>query len=232
MADSELVPKDTPKEVADRILEIAADPTKARVPNFDPRVGVTADFTWDGEPPNRLVLIGDSLTHGFQSGAIFNTDLSYGAIIAHELGWLDSYRYPRYPGFGGLPVNVELLLRDLEERFGPTLNAFETPLALFRARHFLDEIEDYWERGAGATAPAFGAINHCLAVYGWDLRDALSKTAKLCEDAIAAPNDDLLEQVIQNNGERAALRVYPRWDAEARDMTLFDAAGELGADGI
>jgi hypothetical protein len=231
MADSELVAPDTPEEVAEQILEIADDPAKGRVPNFDPRVGVAADFTWEGEPPNRLVLIGDSLTHGFQSGAIFNTDLSYGAIIAHELGW-DGYRFPRYPGFGGLPLNVELLLRDLEERFGPSLNAFETPLALFRARHFMDEIEDYWERGAGSTAPLIGKVNHNLAVYGWDLRDALDKTARTCVAAIAAPNDDLLEQVIENNGERAALRVYPHWDDASSKLTVFGAAGELAKEGI
>src|ERR1044072_708958 len=100
MADSDLVPPGAPKEVADRILEIAADPSTSRVPHFSHIVGAPADFTCEAEPENRIVLIGDSLTHGFQSGAIFNTDLSYGAIIAHELGWLD-YRFPPYPGFGG-----------------------------------------------------------------------------------------------------------------------------------
>lgn len=228
---AELVPEDAPDEVKKRAVKDARDPRSARRPQFDPKVGVDVALAPEGEPPNRVVLIGDSLTHGFQSGAIFNTDLSYGAIIAYELGWWDHYRFPRYSGLGGLPLNIELLLRDLEERFGPTLNVFETPLALFRARHLMDEIEDYWERGPGAAAPAIAAINHCLAVYGWDLRDALSKTAKTCEEWIAAPNDDLLEQVIENNGERAALRVYPHWDDESAELTLFGAAERLGAEG-
>jgi hypothetical protein len=231
MADIELVPKGTPKEVADRVREIAAKPAKARVPNFDPRLGVAGAAGGEGEPPNRLVLIGDSLTHGFQSGAIFNTDLSYGAIIAHELGWLDRYRFPRYPGYGGLPLNVEFLLRDLEERYGAAVNGLEMPLALFRARHLMDEIEDYWERGAGTHAPTIAGINHCLAVYGWDLRDALDKTARSCEETIGEPNDDLLKQVIENNGERAALRVYPHLDEAAKDLTVFGAAAKLGEEG-
>lgn len=231
MADSELVPQGTPEEVAERIREIADDPSKSRVPNFDPRLGVAVQTDWKGTPANRLALIGDSLTHGFQSGAIFNTDLSYGAIIAHELGCLDRFRFPRYAGYGGLPLNVEYLLRDLEERYGPTLNVLEMPLALFRARHLMDEIEDYWERGAGTSVPALATVNHCLAVYGWDLRDALSKTAKSCADLIKAPNDDLLEQVIQNNGERAALRVYPGWDDAAKELTVFEAAAKLGDEG-
>ena len=69
------------------------------------------------ERRHRLVVIGDSLTHGFQSGAIFNTDLSYAAIIARELGW-DGFRFPRYGGPGGIPLNIEYILRDLEQRFG------------------------------------------------------------------------------------------------------------------
>jgi hypothetical protein len=31
------------------------------------------------------------------------------------------------------------------------------------------------------------------SVYGWDQRDALTKTAKSCREAIKRPNDDLLD---------------------------------------
>jgi hypothetical protein len=161
---------------------------------------------------------------------VFNTDISYPAIISYELGWLDAYRYPRYPGHGGLPLNLELLLRDLEERFGSTVSAWEVPLALFRARGFMDEVEDYWERGPGRSAPLISAYNHALAVYGWDLRDTLSKTAASCAAAIEAPNDDLLSQIVQNNSERAALRVYPRWSDATSKMTLLEAASALSKD--
>jgi hypothetical protein len=218
----DLVPEDTPEEVKTRVVE---DP---RVPVFDPTLGRPVSTKPKGTPRHRLVAIGDSLTHGFQSGAVFNTDVSYPAIIAKELGWFDEFRYPRYSGHGGLPLNIELLLRDLEERFGSKVSAWELPLALFRARQFMDEVEDYWERGPGQTAPLLSAYNHCLAVYGWDLRDALAKTAASCEEAIAAPNDDILSQIVQNNGERAALRVYPHWSEATTHMTLFEAAAALG----
>src|SRR4051794_19515976 len=155
MADAtdEILPQDAPADVRRRAK---AGP---RVPEFDPRLGIDADPSGKGQPPNRVVAIGDSLTHGFQSGAIYNTDLSYPAIIASELGWFDHYRFPRYGGPGGLPINLELLLRDLEHRFGARLEPWELPLALFRARQFLDEVEDYWERGAGTTAPVLAAYN-------------------------------------------------------------------------
>jgi hypothetical protein len=219
--DSLKIPDGTPEEIAAVWLD------EPRVPNFDPTLGVTVSSKQRGIPKNRIVAIGDSLTHGFQSGAIFNTDLSYPAIIAHELGWSEGYRYPRYGGPGGLPFNVELLLRHLEERFGNHLSLWELPMALFAARSFLDGLEDYWERGPGASLPSTAGYNHDLSVYGWDLRDALSRTARLCESGIHEPRDDVVIQTIENDGYRAALRVYPSSEQD-RDKTLFDVARALG----
>lgn len=205
-----------------------------RVPVFDPTVGVRLAGTLPATsptPPNRLVTLGDSLSQGFLSGSVFATDLSYSAIIAHELGCLSSLRYPRYPGQGGIPLNLELLLRELEERVGPTLSLWEVPLALFTAREWMDRLEDYWERGPGATAPVTASYNHVLAMYGWDLRDVLERTARTCEAGLRTPRDDLLSQVVEGNSARAALRVYPRWDETTSTQTLLQAAQALGEDG-
>ncbi|MFD4180431.1 hypothetical protein [Rhodococcus sp. NPDC058514] len=221
---SERVPEDTPDSVRARVAE------GPREPEPDPTLRTVVRPRHKGAPPHRLVTIGDSLTHGMQSGAVFNTDLSYPAIIAYELGWLDRFRFPRYGGPGGLPLNLELLLRRIEKDFGPDPKVWDTPLALFAARSFMDEVEDYWERGPGRTVPALSTYVHDLAVYGWDLRDALSKTAATCADAIAAPNDNLIDQQVQNGSERAALRVYPGWSHAQRQMTLFQAAAALGED--
>ncbi|MFC8128305.1 hypothetical protein [Streptomyces sp. NPDC057302] len=201
-----------------------------RVPETDPKVGVDVSTQWAGDPRHRLVTIGDSLTQGFQSAAIFNTSLSYPAIVAHEMGCLPNFRYPLYGGFGGLPFNLELFLRDLEDRYGRTVDWWEAPLALFRARSVMDRVEDYWERGAGRSAPSTTAIMHNLAVFGWDLRDALSKSADECRKRIDVPKDDLVNQLVQNAGERAALRVLPTRPRTAGALTQLGAAAELGKD--
>jgi lysophospholipase L1-like esterase len=200
-----------------------------REPEWDPRVGVDlGHLTWRGTPRHRLVAIGDSVTHGYQSGAIFNTDISFPAIIAYELGWYDQFRFPRYNGHGGLPLNIELLLRDLEQRFGVQLDWWELPLAAFRARQLMDEVEDHWERGPGSAYPRVTGINHNLAVYGWDLRDALDRTAAWCAARLEQPKDDLLRQVAENNGDLAALYVLPNEPPAARALTVFGAAQKLG----
>jgi hypothetical protein len=221
-ADPAALPPDTPREVRERARR------EMRVPEFDPTLGIDVPPAPSrGTPPHRFVAIGDSLTHGFQSGAIFNTDLSYPAIVAAELGW-SGFRYPRYGGLGGLPFNIELLLRELEDRFGAEINPWELPFALFAARDWMDRSEDYWERGPGATPPVVSGYVHALAVYGWDLRDALSRTAETSLEAVETPRDDFLSQVIEHDSERAALRVYPLATPEARRMTLFDVARALG----
>ena len=202
--------------------------TEAREPVWDPTLGIPVGTAWQGKPTNRLVTIGDSLTQGFASGAIYQTDLSYSAIIAYELGW-DGLRYPIYGGPGGLPLNIELLLRVLEERFGAELSWWELPMALFAARQFADQVEDYWERGPGSVLPAPSATNHVLAMYGWGLRDALDRTADSCAAEIGQPIDDLVHQIVQNHSARAALRVLPRVTDADRRSTLFDAAAALGA---
>ncbi len=221
-----VLPEGTPQEVRDRVTP------EGREPSFDPTLGIAPPprppRPTGPTPQHRLVAIGDSLTHGFASGAVYATDLSYSAIIAHELGWQQSFRYPRYPGYGGLPFNLELLLRELEERYGSSLSLWELPGALFRAREWLDRAEDYWERGPGRTPPVVAAHNHALAVYGWDLRDVLSKTAASCEAALGTPKDDPIKQLVENHAERAALRVYPHWSKEVRSQTLLDAARALG----
>lgn len=218
------LPEGTPDDVVAR----AEQPP--RVPEFDPTVGIDVHVDRRGTPPHRLVAIGDSLLQGFQSGAVFHTDLSVPAIVAHELGVLPTFRYPRYGGPGGLPLNIELLLRRLEERHGPHPRPWQIPAALFTVRGYMDDVEDYWERGPGATAPVVAGYNHNLSCYGWDLRDALGRTAELCMSAIDTPVDNLLDQIVQNNGDRAALHVYPHWAAPQRSMTLFDAAAALGDD--
>ncbi|HEY2764890.1 MAG TPA: hypothetical protein VGJ13_12900 [Pseudonocardiaceae bacterium] len=199
-----------------------------REPVSDPTVGVPVATAWQGVPQHRLVSIGDSLTHGFCSGAIFATDLSYSAIIAHELGW-DGLRFPTYGGpGGGFPLNIELLLRDIEQFSGTDLDWWELPVALVRARGFMDQVEDYWERGAGSRLPPPSPTNHVLGVYGWDLRDALARTADVCAAEIVPPRDDLISQIVQNNGARAALRVLPRTTPADCRSTAFEAAAALG----
>lgn len=209
--------------------------SEAREPVTDPTLGIPVNVNRRGTPRHRLVTIGDSLTQGFQSGAIFNTKLSYPMIIAREMGWDKSMRYPTYGGPGdGLPFNLERLARELEQQYGDNLDWWDFVPGLVFVRNYLDKVEDYWERGEGSPLPSQRGINHNLAVYGWDLRNTLSRTADHCQ-AVLNQNkskDDLVTQVAEHHNERAALRVLnSARDSKGKALTPLQAAAALGAEG-
>ncbi len=220
-----------PKEVQER-----ASP---RAPVQDPTLGIAIHKPPAGEPPHRLVTIGDSMTHGFQSFAISNPHISYPAIVAQELGWYDQFRRPSYAGVGGLPLNLEYLARKIEEHYGPNVNPLELAWAVVQIYHWMDEVEDYWERGLGAQLPPRGEIMHNLGIYGWDLRDTLARTAETCAQAIAKEEQDRkkdnvhpTKQLVHQHNARAALRVLDSArDAAGRALTPLGAARALGEQG-
>jgi lysophospholipase L1-like esterase len=136
----------------------------------------------------QIVAIGDSLTQGFQSGAIeaSKSQWSYPAIIARSLG-LDvplDFRVPRIPG-PGLPVNIEALLHDVAGRVGNSVGTGEWIFRFpFLARRYLDEVEDYYERGGGQLPAKFRGIHQNLGVWGFTVREGLSLTPARCREVI------------------------------------------------
>ncbi|MBI4784187.1 MAG: hypothetical protein HY785_23145 [Oscillatoriophycideae cyanobacterium NC_groundwater_1537_Pr4_S-0.65um_50_18] len=236
------------KAVTPRMLDVQTPPdviiqAEPRRPETDPTLGIPVTVDRIGTPRHRLVTLGDSLTHGFQSAAIFNTSLSYPSLIAQELGWQSQFRYPTYKSPGdGLPLNLESLARSLESKFGDKIDWYEIPGAVLFANNYLNNIENFWEREAGSIPPdPKGPINHNLAVYGWDLRNTLSRTADNAQAVLNKnlPKNDLGEritdpigQITSYHNERAALRVLnSARNSEGVALSPIQAAIALGAEG-
>lgn len=224
----------TPDMLDDKTPQDVIIRSEARKPVTDPTLDISVNDKRQGTPQHRLVTIGDSLTHGFQSAAIFNTSLSYPMLIAREMGWDQHLRHPTYNGPGdGLPLNLERLARKIEQNFGESIDWWEFPLVLF-LRNYLNEVENYWERGSGSNPPKQGGINHNLAVYGWDLRNTLERNADVCQKVLDKnpPKDDYLRQVVEYHNERAALWVLnSARNSQGNALTPLQAAAELGAEG-
>jgi len=103
----------------------------------------------------KLFTIGDSISQGFMSLAAARTELSYSTLIARCLGLTpgtDDYPIPVW-GKGGLPVNIESLLRELQSRYGNNIfGPIEWAEALRTIGKFLDSVEEHYERGEGNIA--------------------------------------------------------------------------------
>ncbi|MFN6567322.1 hypothetical protein [Dendronalium sp. ChiSLP03b] len=176
----------------------------------------------------KLVAIGDSLTQGFQSGAIYRTDWSFPAIIARSMGLElpNDFRIPRFPG-SGLPLNIEEALRWMKTQLGADIDLSEWivrfPVLLGR---FLDEVEDLYERGTGSRPAAFGGVYHNLGVWGFRVADSFTITPNYCQKAIENEEgwiqDDFLGLPTASM-YRTALRVLnPKLRRERMDWTQLD----------
>ncbi len=180
---------------------------------------------------HRLVAIGDSLTQGFFNGAIDRSEWSYPALVAAAMG-ADRFSSPKFGGPGGIPLNLEWLIRRLADRFGERFSLFELPAAIVTVHRSLDEIEDYWERGPGSLPLPDTTYHHNLAVWGYEIGDALDLTANRCDDEIPQPRDSWLAQVPERALYRTARRVLnpsasPDWGA----LSSLDVARRLAQDG-
>src|SRR5262245_33248473 len=185
---AEYLDPDTPPDVivTDTAPPRITDPTLG-VPLGTPSAGTPAPPT---TPARRLVTLGDSLTHGVTSGAVFHTDLSWPAQVAAAAG-VGDFTYPRYAGpLDGLPFNIESLLRKLQASFGDDLSAFEKLRLPLELRALGDANEDYWERGPGSAPPPESVRYDNVGIYGWDVRDALSSTSHRAATNAGAPQKD------------------------------------------
>jgi hypothetical protein len=182
------------------------------------------------DPPRHLlVTVGDSLTQGMSSGAVFATSLSWPAQVAAALH--APFVVPSYGGpLGGLPLNIEGLLRRLQDRFGDTISLLEWPVLPIALQQLADANEDYWERGDGSAPPRLDQRYENVGIYGWDLRDALSFTDALAAARLAAhvPHDDLLGAKPENDNDISARSVLAPFGAAS---TALEAVAAHGRDG-
>jgi hypothetical protein len=202
---------------------------RVRVRYPDPTLGVDVPAAGADTAAHPLVTVGDSLTHGMSSGAVSGARPTWPAVVAGCLG-IDLPE-PTYGGpLGGLPFDIEGLLRRLQDTFGDRLNPLELVALPVELQRLVDANEDHWERGAGAVAPPTDVRFANVGIYGWDVRDCLSYTAGLAAARLAAspPHDDLLGAVPSNDSDLAARSVLAPFGPSAAQI---DAAAWFGDDG-
>lgn len=135
----------------------------------------------------KLFAIGDSLSQGFRSAAAAEADQSYVKLVADILGARPFNVCNHWPQ-GGIPFNLEEVLRVLEKRFSANISGpIEWPLALHAISNFLDSVENYYERGEGkplTPLPGGHTYFHNSAVWGMRIADAWNLNAGLCRQII------------------------------------------------
>ena len=183
-------------------------------------------------PKHRLVVLGDSLSQGFLNGAIYGAAASYPSWVARAMGGVTQFAAPIFEGPGGMPLDLEWLLRQLSRHFGSKISRYELPGAITLLRQWLDGVEDYWERGPGAQPLPGAELHHNLAVWGFEIGDALALNSSICDRLIAVPKDNFLDQMPEKALYRTARRVLnPSSAAQWNDFAAIDVAAYHGRHG-
>ena len=131
-----------------------------------------------------LFTIGDSISQGFMSGAAARTDLSFSTIISKIIE-AENYNYPNWSK-GGLPFNLELLFRKLENKLGKNISGpIEWTRAIVIINNYLDEVEDYYERGAGSLENSISPLPyHNVSIRGFDISNSWQLKPSQCQSII------------------------------------------------
>lgn len=133
----------------------------------------------------KLFTIGDSISQGFMSAGAAKPQFSYSTLLATVLGE-QAYAYLTWQEKYHLKVDLELILRALQDKFGTNIRGLEWPLALKVINDILDEAEEYYESGEGKLGNPAGALEwfHSVAVEGMDVADAWQVTPSSCRQVI------------------------------------------------
>lgn len=158
---------------------------------------------------HKLFTIGDSISQGFMSGAAAKTDQSYSTLLARILN-AQNYNFPTW-GKEGLPVNIETVFRRLEKRLETNISGpIEWITAVSIINQYLDEVEDFYERGDGSLEKSVGPVPyHNVAVRGFDVSNAWQLTPSVCKEQIeqSDKNGDNRFGIVNKSLERTAYKV-------------------------
>ncbi|MCP4154630.1 MAG: hypothetical protein GY757_43300 [bacterium] len=142
----------------------------------------------------KLFTVGDSVSQGFLSCAAARTDLCYSTLIARAMGLAPGsnnhrgidYFYPEWKK-GGLPADLEAILRRLNQRYGHEIKKRNWPTVLSSINRVIDESEDYYERGNGREDKKYhGSVPffHNVACWTFNVADTWLLTPDVCRQEI------------------------------------------------
>lgn len=173
---------------------------------------------------HRLVCLGDSLTQGFQSGAIYRTDLSYPALIAKALG-MREFRVPNFTAQAGMPINLEVLLRGIEDEFGDEITWDETVGVVRHTLETLLRIKHYWEGKKVSLADKSQTLPfHNQSMFSATIMDALLLNDATCKAYIdVSRENESFTNLLAHNAFYTGFRrvINPTFEPNGYKNTAF-----------
>lgn len=131
---------------------------------------------------HKLVAMGDSMAQGFKNGGIYRTDLSFPAMLARCFQPGTPFDAPSFAAHTGLPLNIEMLVRELEEEFGSRLTWNTYISAGTKLYRTLRRVKSHWEGSRIQFQSERELPWHLQAVWGYQASDSWLMNERKCRE--------------------------------------------------
>ncbi|MDX1671300.1 MAG: hypothetical protein R3211_03105 [Balneolaceae bacterium] len=136
------------------------------------------------KPKYKLAVIGDSVSQGFNNGGIYRTDLSFPALLNHCFDPEPPFQQPLFTAQGGIPLNLEVLVRGMSDLYGNDLKWKDYLPAARYLYSTLKRIKNYWEGHAKPLEREQPDPYQNQSIWGFTLNDTWMITEKKSREYI------------------------------------------------
>lgn len=175
---------------------------------------------------HKLVVLGDSISQGFNNGGIYRTDINFPAFLARCFEPEPEFRQPSFVAQGGIPLNLEAIIRGLADDFGDTLEWNEYLPAAKYLYTTLRRIKKYWEGKITDLAREQQTRPfHNQSVWGISPNDSWLITQKKAEEYIKEhTNNHALFDMLPDHAmyTTASLVLNPSFNQKFCERSLLD----------
>ncbi|MEX1011560.1 MAG: hypothetical protein WDZ29_05800 [Balneolaceae bacterium] len=183
---------------------------------------------------HKLAVMGDSMGQGFKNGGIYRTDLSFPAMLSRCFAPPAPFNIPSFSAQGGIPLNLEVMVRGLSDRFGNRISLRQTIPAVWHLYKTLRRIKQHWET---RTGPIIGTPDipwHNQAIWGFAANDTWLISDKICRAYLNEnKNRYSIFNVLPNHAMYITGRMVlnPSLSPEQENHTQLDNIKQLHQDG-
>ncbi len=183
---------------------------------------------------HKLVVIGDSLSQGFNNGGIYRTDINFPSFLADCFDPKPTFDQPNFTAQAGIPINLEVLIRGLQDEFGDSIEWTEYVPVASHTFKTLKRIKKYWEGRMKDLSVERSAPFHNQAVWGFAINDSWIVTERKSREYIKQNKEDFsVFGVLPENAKYTTSRLVlnPTLGNEFQENSQIDNAKILQEDG-
>lgn len=176
-------------------------------------------------PKHKLVVVGDSVSQGFQNGGIYRTDLNFPSFLNRCWEPTPNFEQPLFTAQAGIPLNLEVLARGLSDEFGDTIEWNEYLPALSHLYSTLRRVKRYWEGKIKPLKQPRKVPYHNQAVWGFAMNDAWMITEENSREHIETqPETYSIFDMLPDHAMyvTACLVLNPSFSKKFKDNTQLD----------